>query len=146
MDAIPSTSTSTQTARRSTAAGHSPNTTTRLIAKVVREVAKSTRFESYADLTDAARFKLAGLKICYRPFEFNDALWLVETNTTLVANREPRIAVVERVKRRCDVSKPEATDLMRQLPVTLRVMPSVPSPIDIHGAVPQANWGADDRY
>jgi hypothetical protein len=57
---------------------------TRLIAKVIRDLGALDTFESYADLKDAVRRRLARLRIRYQPADLDDAIALVDSNTQLV--------------------------------------------------------------
>jgi hypothetical protein len=62
------------------------NTTTndRLIARVLREVLATERFETIADLKDALKARCARLRIRYQPDDITRALDLVESNRPLV--------------------------------------------------------------
>ena len=59
-----------------------------LLARVVRTLLTSERFESLADLTDALKYRCAQLRISWAPHDITDAYRLVSSNTTLV--RRPR--------------------------------------------------------
>jgi hypothetical protein len=63
---------------------HEATSASRLIARIVRECHGQQQFESYADLKDAVKVRLARLRIRYRPAEFIQALNLIESNTALV--------------------------------------------------------------
>lgn len=62
---------------------------TRLIAKLVRDVATCQRFESYSDLKDALRRRLVQLHVRYQQQEFDDAVSLVTSNAVLWRTPRP---------------------------------------------------------
>ena len=50
----------------------------------MRELLKAERFDSYADLTDALKYRCAGLRISWTPDAVTDAYRLIESNTRIV--------------------------------------------------------------
>jgi hypothetical protein len=60
--------------------------TTRRIAKVLRDVLAAETFTTYADLTDALKYRLAQLRIPWTPRDIFDAQRLVESNRPLLVS------------------------------------------------------------
>lgn len=144
MDAIPTISTSPPSTRRDIHARTPPESRTRLIAKIVREVAASERFDDFASLKAALRMRLIALGVRYEPAEFDDALSIVQHSTRLVGSAQATRAQVQVAPP--EISRAEAADLIQQMPLTVRKLRSKRQPIDIYGPVPQPDWGEHDRY
>jgi hypothetical protein len=145
MDVIRTIRTSPQSTRRDIHARNPPESRTRLIAKIVREVAASEQFEDFASLKAALRVRLVALGVRYEPAEFDDAISVVQYSTRLVGPARPQPARAEVAPPR-EITRAEAADLVRQLPLKVRQMRSTRQPIDIYGPVPEPDWGDHDRY
>jgi hypothetical protein len=59
-------------------------TNARLLARIVRTVLASERFDSLADLTDALKYRCAQLRVPWTPHDITDAYRLIGSNTPLV--------------------------------------------------------------
>lgn len=114
MDVITSIRTSPQTARRDVHPSP-PGNRTRLIAKVVREVATGRRYQDYADLKDALRRRLARLRIPHTPAEFDDAISLVGHSVVLWTPTAPGQRWPQPPADSQPISRQEAATLNRQL-------------------------------
>lgn len=145
MDVIPTISTSPQSTRRDIHARTPPESRTRLIAKIVREVAASERFDDFASLKAALRMRLVALGVRYEPAEFDDAISTVQHSTRLVGPAQSARARVQAAPPP-EISRTDAADLVRQMPLKVRQVRSKRQPIDIYGPVPQPDWGEHDRY
>lgn len=108
-----------------TRAAHQPvENRLRLLSKVLREVATSHRFASYADLKDAFRRRLIALAIQYPQRTFDEAFTVVGSNTHLVQRRRFAGPVRrERIDIERGLSRAEAGAWMAQLPGAVRAMP-----------------------
>jgi chaperonin GroES len=92
----------------------------RLISKVVREVARGERFESYADLNDELRRRLNRLRIRYEQRDFDEAIGVVAANTNLITPPTRMHAVSPEP---LPLSRDEAGALLKQLRVSVCQMP-----------------------
>ena len=72
-----------------------PETQSRLLARIVRDLLRTETFETLADLTDALKFRCAALKIPWTNDDIGAAYGLIETNTPLL----PRPAPTRRLQR-----------------------------------------------
>jgi hypothetical protein len=63
---------------------HEYQTKSRLIARVLRDILASERFENLADMTDVLKTRLAKLKIHVTPADLSEAYAMVESNRSLV--------------------------------------------------------------
>jgi hypothetical protein len=54
------------------------------LARLVRILVASDHFDSYADLTDALKYRCAGLRISWTPDAVTAAYRLIESNTRVV--------------------------------------------------------------
>jgi len=105
----------------------------RLLARIIRELSAAERFETYADLVDALKFRLARLHIPWTNDAIADALRLVESNTPVVHTQTaPRRELVERPlepKATRDQARDEAIVALKRIHMRvgdvggLRVMP-----------------------
>lgn len=59
---------------------HDVNSPARLIAKVLRDVLAAESFDTYADLFDALKYRLARLRIRWTADDLTAAVALVESN------------------------------------------------------------------
>jgi hypothetical protein len=62
---------------------HDHETKSRLLAKLVRELLTSERFETLADLTDALKARCSKLKISQTPADVTEAFRVIASNTSL---------------------------------------------------------------
>jgi len=64
----------------------------RLIAKIIRDLIATSRFESFLELTDALHRRLHRLRIRHTQAEFDDAINLVAASAPLVVPPPPAVA------------------------------------------------------
>lgn len=93
---------------------------TRLLAKLVRDLVATENFETFADLTDALKWRCARLKIRPTDDAINGAYALVGSNRSLLVDprRPPRVARVDQADD-VVISKTEATAILRRLGIRL---------------------------
>jgi hypothetical protein len=80
---------------------HEITTKSRLLARLVRDLLATEKFESLADLTEALKCRCARLKIRWTPDDIGDAYRLIESNTALPGapiKRVRRITHIERIE------------------------------------------------
>jgi len=94
---------------------HQPAASTpRLLAKILRELAAATRFESFADLNPAFRARLAHLRVRYTQAEFDDAINLVAASARLIETPPPA-AIERRPPEPPPITRQQAADLLQQI-------------------------------
>jgi hypothetical protein len=100
-------------------------TTTRLIAKLAREVATGRSFECSGDLIAALRRRLTQLRVRYRQCDLDDAIALVTTNHPLWNAPPPARTMVEDEVHA--LSSVEASAILERLrpALPIRTMPAV---------------------
>ena len=86
--------------------------TSRLIAKVLRELVPADLFDSYADLTVTLRQRLTRLRIPFRQAEFDDAINLVAATRPLVRRRSEPFLVDEQLPDVPPPTRDEARDIL----------------------------------
>jgi hypothetical protein len=62
---------------------HEITTQSRLLARLLRELLATEKFESLADLTEALKCRCAKLRIRWTPDDISHAYRLIESNTSL---------------------------------------------------------------
>lgn len=75
---------------------HDSESTARLIAKVIRDMTATMRFDSFADFKETLRRRLTRLRIAYTPADFDEAITVVASNHQLwgtSASRTDPVAV-----------------------------------------------------
>jgi hypothetical protein len=92
-----------------------PDGRIRLIAKVVREIAASRRFEGYAELKAELRARLARLHVRYKQNEFDDAVSLVGSNVRLFGPPQARPRPTERAASVRDLSRTDVAAILAQI-------------------------------
>ena len=110
------------------------NSQTRLIAKILRELLMDETFATYADLTDAVKYRLVALKIPATGDDISAAYALVESNRRLVplpANLDRRHESRDPILESPTFNKSDAAAVYRQLMARWRkeqpARPAVPS-------------------
>lgn len=100
-------------------------TTTRLIAKLAREVATGRSFECSGDLIAALRRRLTQLRVRYRQCDLDDAIALVTTNNPLWNAPLPARTIVDDEVH--PLSNVEASAILERLrrPLPIRTMAAV---------------------
>jgi hypothetical protein len=63
--------------------------TARLLARILRSLLASERFDDRTDLVDALKFRLARLRIPYHPDHLDHALRMVASNRWLTTRERP---------------------------------------------------------
>ena len=94
------------------------NERARLIARVLRGLLAGERFETYADLLEAIKVKLARLRIRYQLEDLLEALRLVESNRELLEPLERPQQIGPRsgwINQAPAISKQEAAALLEAL-------------------------------
>lgn len=88
----------------------------RLLARVLRSLIAHDTFDTYADLADALKYRLARLRIRYTADDITAAIALVESNTAVVRPLPLPRALVERPPEPSpDLPKAAATALCKTL-------------------------------
>jgi hypothetical protein len=99
---------------------HNPDTKSRLLARLVRELLAAERFETLACLTDALKCRCARLKIRWTNDDISEAYRLIESNRPLLETVVPRRRD-ESTSRRDErpFSRDEATRILAGLGIRL---------------------------
>lgn len=92
--------------------------TQRLIAKVIRDLIATERFEAFADFRDQLRRRLIAMKIRYTQAEFDAAITLVASNTALTQPKQPDPA--EDTPEPPIIPREEAPQLLKRLMTEVR--------------------------
>lgn len=97
---------------------HDHETKSRVVAKILREILRTTTFETLADLTDALKTHLAALDIKTTPQDLSEAIAMLESNMSVVAQSPLLTPTTEHHEQLPDTptfNKSEAAQIYRQL-------------------------------